>query len=59
MKVKDYIQSGLMVIVMLFLIYMAIARLTFQYRNPLANEMSLYRNFSDVMTWKKLPEYQY
>ena len=29
-----------------------------QYRNPKANAMTFYSHYMDVMTWKKLPEFQ-
>jgi hypothetical protein len=31
---------------------------TFQWRNPLANSMSFFRDFTEVMTWRKLTRYQ-
>lgn len=38
--------------------YMSAAWMAFQWRNPTANSMSLYRDFVEVITWKKLPQYQ-
>lgn len=29
-----------------------------QYRNPKANAMTFYSHYLDVLTWKKLPEFQ-
>jgi hypothetical protein len=39
-------------------LYTSIAFAVFQWRNPLSNEMSFYRDFVEVITWQKLPEYQ-
>jgi hypothetical protein len=30
----------------------------FQWRNPLANEMSFFRDFKEVITFKKMEKYQ-
>jgi hypothetical protein len=40
------------------LLYPLSAWFVFQWRNPLCNEMSFYRNFEDVIKLKKLSEYQ-
>jgi len=47
-----------LVLFTLALLYQTIAWAVFQWRNPLSNEMSYFRNFVDVATWQKLPEYQ-
>lgn len=39
-------------------IYLAIAWMAFQWRNPKCNEMAFYRHLWSVVTWKKLPTYQ-
>jgi len=51
-------QRLVMALVISALLYQTVAWGVFQWRNPLSNEMSFYRNFLDVATWKKLPEYQ-
>lgn len=38
--------------------YLAIAFAVFQWRNPLANKMSFYRDFGSVMRFEKVPGYQ-
>lgn len=43
---------------MVGIVYLAIAWPVFQWRNPLANKMSFFRDFADVVTWQKLPGYQ-
>lgn len=40
------------------ILYVAVAWPSFQWRNPKANQMSFYRDFTSVMTWRRLPEYQ-
>lgn len=39
-------------------VYIAVSWAAFQWRNPLSNEMSFYRNFIDVVTWQRVPGYQ-
>ncbi len=39
--------------------YAGAAFMVFQYRNPLANQMSFYRDFGSVMTLEKLDKYQH
>lgn len=39
-------------------IYLGIAWAAFQWRNPLANRMSFYRDFGAVVRFEKMPEYQ-
>jgi hypothetical protein len=41
------------------LIYVGIAFTVFQWRNPIANGMSIYRDFGAVVTWQKLERYQF
>jgi hypothetical protein len=38
--------------------YAGFAFMVFQWRNPLANKMSFYRDFVSVMRFEKLPGYQ-
>ena len=40
------------------MLYIAAAWITFQYRNPKANQMSFYRDFRAVITWQTLERYQ-
>jgi hypothetical protein len=55
MKHKKNILALLFLTVML---YVGIASTVFQWRNPTANQMSFWRDFSSVMTFKKLDKYQ-
>jgi len=50
--------SLLKILLMVFLFYVFFAWTVFQWRNPLSNEMSLYRNFIEVVSWEKMQEYQ-
>lgn len=43
---------------LLCMAYAGIAFVVFQWRNPLANKMSFYRDFGSVMGFEKLPGYQ-
>ncbi len=43
---------------MLPLMYVAVAFMVFQWRNPLANRMSIYRDFLAVVRFEKLDCYQ-
>jgi len=52
------LQRLVMALLVIGALYMSVAWPVFQWRNPLSNEMSFFRNFGDVVTWKKLPEYQ-
>lgn len=52
------LQRLVMALFVMGALYLAVAWPVFQWRNPLSNEMSFFRNFADVVTWKKLPEYQ-
>lgn len=38
--------------------YHSLAFMVWQWRNPKANEMTFYTHYVDVVTWKKLPEFQ-
>lgn len=38
--------------------YHSLAFGVWQFRNPKANAMTFYSHYWDVMTWKKLPEFQ-
>lgn len=38
--------------------YLAISSATFQWRNPLANQMSFFRDFKSVVKFEKLEKYQ-
>ena len=40
------------------LLYVSVAWMTFQHRNPKANNMSLCRDFMQVMTWQVMKVYQ-
>ena len=40
------------------LLYVLTAWLVFQWRNPTANEMSFFRDFTDVVTWRTPDRYQ-
>lgn len=42
----------------LCMVYAGVAFTVFQWRNPLANKMSFYRDFGSVMRFEKLPGYQ-
>jgi len=44
--------------VLAVMLYIAAAWMTFQYRNPKANQMSFYRDFRAVITWQTLETYQ-
>jgi hypothetical protein len=46
------------VILLLPIIYLQIALSVFLYRNPTANQMSLFRDFVEVVTWETLDKYQ-
>lgn len=54
----DNLASTAAMLTVCAILYQGIAWQVFQWRNPTANEMSFYRNFIDVATWRKLPEYQ-
>lgn len=43
---------------LLCMAYAGIAFTVFQWRNPLANTMSFYRDFGSVMRFERLPGYQ-
>ena len=38
--------------------YLMLANAVFSWRNPLANQMSVYRDFANVVTWQKVEKYQ-
>ena len=40
-------------------LYVVIACAVFEFRNPLANRMAVFRDFTDVMQFNKLDKYQY
>ncbi len=40
------------------IVYLMINWGIFQWRNPLANEMSFFRDFKEVITFKKMEKYQ-
>jgi hypothetical protein len=42
----------------LVLLYLWAANFAFQYRNPKANSASFFREFTQMLTWKKLDKYQ-
>jgi len=42
----------------LIVLYHAAAFMAWQYRNPKANQMTIYSHFRDVIAWRKLPEFQ-
>lgn len=48
----------LYLVAMMALGYHSLSFGVWQYRNPKANAMTLYSHYGDVMTWKKLPEFQ-
>lgn len=39
-------------------LYHSLSFYVWQWRNPKANEMTFYTHYVDVVTWKKLPEFQ-
>lgn len=43
---------------LIVLLYSAAAWMTFQARNPKANNMTFWTEFPAVMTWKELPRFQ-
>lgn len=49
---------ALMLITLITVIYLSIAFAVFQWKNPLSNEMSFYRDFKSVITMQKLDKYQ-
>jgi hypothetical protein len=51
-------QAILYLLLALALAYIGIASAVFQFRNPTANSFSLYRDFTSVVRFEKLPEYQ-
>jgi uncharacterized membrane protein len=40
-------------------LYTGVAWFVFEWRNPLCNETAFYRNFTSVMSFKRLPQYQH
>jgi len=57
MKIKPTIEIPLVFLILIMGIIL-ILNMIFMYRNPKANSMSLYREFINVVTLQKLPEYQ-
>ena len=57
-KIKSYLLMFFMISAVAVPTYYTVAWWVFQWRNPLANEMSFYRNWWEVASWKKLPQYQ-
>lgn len=55
---KDLIKLIFGILFILFTFYLAISCAVFEFRNPKANRMFLFRNFSEVLTWQKLDTYQ-
>lgn len=53
-----WLRCLVMAFVVIALLYPSIAFAVFQWRNPLSNDMSFFRDFVEVITWQKLPEYQ-
>jgi hypothetical protein len=39
-------------------LYLLVAWAAFQWQNPTANQMSIYRDFASVIFWEKLDKYQ-
>lgn len=42
----------------IILSYFAVSWMAFQYRNPKANRMTFYSEFTSVVTWKTLRRFQ-
>ena len=38
--------------------YICISWFAFQWRNPIANEASFFRDFPEVLKWERMPKYQ-
>lgn len=55
---KDIILCVLAVAFLACSLYMGIAWGVFQWRNPKANQMSYFRDFVSVVTWRRVPNYQ-
>lgn len=53
-----YIGPFLMLLFWACMIYAGVAFTVFQWRNPTANRLSFYRDFSAVMRFEKLAKYQ-
>lgn len=56
--IVDFIGSAIVSGSVAFFLYMAAAWAVFQWRNPTANEMSVFRDFGAVVKWQKLERYQ-
>lgn len=52
------LKSVLVSALYLFMAYAGIAFTVFQWRNPTANRLSFYRDFSAVIRFEKLAKYQ-
>lgn len=60
MKESTY-QIGILTVILTVIpiaLYIGIALMVFEYRNPLSNKMSLFRHFKAVMTFKTMNVYQ-
>ncbi len=55
---KSRLNMGIIIFLGIILWYYAIAVFAFQWRNPLANSVTTFKEFKAVITWKKLPDYQ-
>lgn len=54
----DYLKVAGVFAPPLFIVYLAFASAVWQWRNPLANRMTVFTEFRSVISLKKLPEYQ-
>ena len=50
--------SIILIIINLAVIYFTISSLVFLWRNPHANQMQIYREFPNVITFQKMEVYQ-
>jgi hypothetical protein len=55
---KNFVTLILQIITFLVCLYLALSCAVFSYKNPKANSMSLFREFSDVVHWKTVEKYQ-
>lgn len=52
------LHSIIFFVLVIFILYCAVATTVFQYRNPKANDMCIFREFGDVIKFNKLEKYQ-
>ena len=53
-----WVQFGLILLLLVGSVYIGVAWFVFEWRNPLCNELALYRDFGAVVRFEKVPEYQ-